>query len=473
MRARISMTKGNLRLDAHERAQLWAQTAAAIEEYVAGVDALAVEALPPAQTLRERLAPFDFLSPMDAAQAIDLVTESMRQMQTHVSHRRYFGLFNPAPATIGIAADALVAAFNPNLAAWSHASFAVAAEEHVIRAIGSRFDDSFAYGTFTSGGGEANTTALLCALTRKFPAYAQTGLRGVGPTPVAYVSAAAHDTFVKAARSSGLGRDSLRTIPCDASLGMDVVALQAAVSRDRAEGREPFLIVGTAGATATGIVERLPAIAAIARDANAWFHVDAAWGGLAAFVPELRGVLDGIEQADSITYDAHKSLSVPMGAGLFITRHASILRETFFVTEQYMPPSTEEGRRIDPFITSPQWSRRFTGLKVLLSLAVAGWDGYRDALSHQTALGRELREQLVRAGYRIVNDTPLPLVCFTRDERNFDAAAVARAVVASGEAWISPVTLPDGRVAIRAAITNYLTQSEDIRALVDSLERAR
>jgi glutamate/tyrosine decarboxylase-like PLP-dependent enzyme len=247
---------------------------------------------------------------------------------------------------------------------------------------------------------------------------------------------------------------------------MDIAALAAAVRNDRANGFEPFLIVATAGATATGIIERLPQIAEIARAEDVWFHVDAAWGGLAALVPEMRHVLAGVERADSLTYDAHKSLSVPMAAGLFITRHEPILRETFFVSENYMPPATEEGQRIDPFITSLQWSRRFTGLKVLLSLAVAGWDGYAEALRHQVAMGDLLRERLSTAGYTIVNDTPLPLVCFVRDDEEFDAGSIAQAVVQRGDAWISATSLPNGRAVLRAAITNYLTGPDDIAALV-------
>jgi glutamate/tyrosine decarboxylase-like PLP-dependent enzyme len=455
-----------LRLNAQKRAELWTQAGQIIEQYLNEVDTLPVESLPSPQKLRERLAAFTFASPMNPAHAVDLVAQSMREMQTHVTHRRYFGLFNPAPTSAGITADALTAAFNPNLAAWSHGSFAVAAEEHVIRAIGSRFDDAFRYGTFTSGGGEANLTAVLCALTKKFRTYPQTGLRGLPRPPVAYVSAAAHHSLVKAARSSGLGIEALRIIPCDSSLGMDIAALAAAVRNDRANGFEPFLIVATAGATATGIIERLPQIAEIARAEDVWFHVDAAWGGLAALVPEMRHVLAGVERADSLTYDAHKSLSVPMAAGLFITRHEPILRETFFVSENYMPPATEEGQRIDPFITSLQWSRRFTGLKVLLSLAVAGWDGYAEALRHQVAMGDLLRERLSTAGYTIVNDTPLPLVCFVRDDEEFDAGSIAQAVVQRGDAWISATSLPNGRAVLRAAITNYLTGPDDIAALV-------
>lgn len=463
----ISSTVPNsLRLDTANRRQLWRETSELIERYVEDVNSLPVQVLPDPAVLRQRLEQFDFDSPMDPSSALALVGESMRSMQTHVTHRRYFGLFNPAPTSVGILGEALTAAFNPNVAAWSHSPFAVAAEEHVVRAIGSRFGPAFQFGTFTSGGGEANLTAVLCALTAKFPAYSNVGLRGLPREPVAYASAAAHHSLVKAARTAGLGADALRIVPCDASLGMDVHQLESVIAKDRAEGREPFMIVATAGATATGIVERMADIAAIAERNRLWLHVDAAWGGLAAFVPELATEINGAGSADSITFDPHKALSVPMGAGLFLTRHAHILGETFSVVENYMPPKTDEGERLDPYVHSLQWSRRFAGLKVLLSLAVAGWSGYADALRHQVEMGRLLRRELKASGFDVVNDTPLPLACFTRNDARFDADAIAEAVVQRARVWISPTRLPDGRSVLRAAITNYLTEPDDVRTLV-------
>jgi len=129
----------------------------------------------------------------------------------------------------------------------------------------------------------------------------------------------------------------------------------------------------------------------------------------------------------------------------------------------------------DPFAHSMQWSRRFIGLKVFLSLAVAGLDGYAAALRHMVAMGEELRAALAAAGFRIVNRTPLPLACFVEgdDPEGRRAPALARAVVDSGRAWVSSVSLPGGRSALRACITNYRTTETDVRALVDALSSAR
>jgi glutamate/tyrosine decarboxylase-like PLP-dependent enzyme len=342
-----------------------------------------------------------------------------------------------------------------------------------VRSLGSRFGEAFTDGNFTSGGAEANLTAMICALVHRFPAFGPGGMRSLARSPVAYASAAAHHSLVKAARVTGLGTEGLRIVPCDASLGMDVRALAAMIDRDRAAGYEPFLVAASAGATTTGVVEPLGAIAALARAQGLWLHVDAAWGGFAAFVPELAVALTGIADADSITFDPHKMLSVPLGAGLFLTRHHDVLGSAFSVTADYMPAHDEDDERADPFTHSLQWSRRFIGLKVLLSLAVAGWDGYAQVLRRQTVLGNELRRELRESGWRIVNETPFPVVCFAHHDPNVDLARVASDVQRAGKAWISPARLPDGTPVLRACITNYRTTEDDIRALVREVEAAR
>jgi hypothetical protein len=147
-------------------------------------------------------------------------------------------------------------------------------------------------------------------------------------------------------------------------------ALREKIETDRAAGTVPFLVVATAGTTGAGAVDPLPELAEIAREAGLWYHVDAAWGGAAALVPELRPVLDGIERADSVTFDAHKLLSVPMGAGMFFTPIGASWSGPFASlvhARASLRPSV-----VDPYSVSIRWSRRFIGLKLFLSLLVAG-----------------------------------------------------------------------------------------------------
>src|ERR671915_314546 len=388
----------------------------------------------------------------------------------HTSHPRYFGLFTPAPTFAGVLADTLVAAFNPQLAATSHAPAAVAIERRVISFLGECLGLPEAVGTFTSGGAEANLTGLLVALERHFPEATEQGLVAVGERPTFYISEEAHDSFVKAARIPGLGQKAARSVPVGTDLKLDVEALRAAVERDRAEGERPFLVVATAGTTAGGIVDPLPRVADVCAEFGLDPHVDAAWAGAAALSERLRSVLDGMGRADSVTVDAHKWLSAPMGAGVFLTRHSRDLTSTFRVAAGYMPSAEST----DPYLTSAQWSRRFIGLKVFMSLAAAGRAGYAAQIERDCRLGDRLRERLRDRGWEVVNDTPLPVICFV-PAAPADAAELTRiaaAVEASGDAWISVARL-GGRPALPACIISHRTTEADVDALFDSLERAR
>lgn len=200
--------------------------------------------------------------------------------------------------------------------------------------------------------------------------------------------------------------------------------------------------------------------------------MDAAYGGAAALSDRLRPALAGIERADSVTVDAHKWLSVPMGAGAFLCTDAAGLAETFRVTTSYMPDDVPD--TVDPYTSGQQWSRRFIGLKLFLSLAVAGRAGYAEQLERDADLADLLRARLTETGWDIVNDTPLPVVCFTDPNNNSHAhhTALTRTVVDDGRAWISPVT-PPGRPALRACIISHRTTPTDVEALVQAVNAAR
>lgn len=473
------MTRTNhLLLDSAQRGQLWEHVAQTIEHYLTQVDHCPVAPALDVETIRSFVSRFDFGEPLDPLAAIDRVVEGLWQYQVHTPHPRYFGLFNPAPTSMGIAADALVAAFNPQLAAWSHSPLAAEIERHLIHQFGVRFGYSpeAVDGTLTSGGAEANHTALLTALTSTFPEFARKGLRSLPAQPVFYVSAQSHHSFVKAARFCGLGTDAVRLIATDADFRMDADQLRQQIAEDRAAGLHPFMIVATAGTTSGGILDPVQVIADIAEAEKVWLHVDAAWGGLAVMVPELKPLLAGVERADSITFDAHKKLSVPMSAGMYLTRHREILSETCRISTDYMPRDAAGLDIVDPFVHSMQWSRRFIGLKLFLSLAVAGWEGYAAAIRHQVRMGDILRERLQVGGWQIVNHTPLPVVCFV-DSTGINTMSyldsIAAEVVKSGAAWISTTRLDNDTPVLRACITNYRTAEKDVEALVAALEQAR
>jgi aromatic-L-amino-acid/L-tryptophan decarboxylase len=465
--------------DEGRRESLWKTLSATIESYLQTVQTLPVAPALNGSRTRARAESYTFEKPLEPEEAIRTVAQALIDEQVHTSHPRYFGLFNPASTVMSIAADALVATLNPQLAAWSHSPLAVEMERHLVLSIAEKFGLSRdrADGVFTTGGAEANQTALLAALTHRWPEVASHGLRGLAEQPVFYVSAEGHHSFLKAARASGLGAEALREVEVAADLRMDPESLRGAIQRDRSKGLEPFLVVATAGTTGAGVIDPLDEIAGIARENAMWFHVDAAWGGAAALVPELRPVLAGIEMADSITFDAHKFLSIAMGAGIFITPHSEILGRCFATMTSYMPKEGEHLQVEDPFAHSLQWSRRFIGLKLFLSLSAAGWDGYAQVLRNQCAMGKTLREKLTKSRWNVVNETPLPLVCFANAQEDWDLTACQQAanqVAASGAAWISTIQLgANKRPALRACITSYRTGERDLDRLVTLLDAVR
>jgi glutamate/tyrosine decarboxylase-like PLP-dependent enzyme len=322
--------------------------------------------------------------------------------------------------------------------------------------------------TFTTGGAEANLSAVVVALTRAFPSYGEHGLRHLSADPTIYLSAEAHHSFHKIAHLTGLGRRALRPVATDANLKMNLDDLARQVAADRKNGHSPFLVVGTGGTTGAGVIDPLPELAQFCRTQNLWFHVDAAWGGAAILSPRLRGHLAGIEAADSITCDAHKWFSVPMGAGMFFCRHPEAVAAAFHAETSYMPAKTP-GATVDLYTNSLQWSRRFIGLKLFLSLAHQGEDGYVRMIEHQAEMGDLLRRSLQSAGWRIVNQTPLPLVCFTRD--GLDPARFLSALHERQIAWMSQVQLGGGAPVLRACVTSFRTQQSDVEWVVGEMSR--
>ncbi len=414
---------------------------------------------------------YDFSKPLTLDEVGADVERMLRTWQVHVTHPRYFGLFNPSVTFASVVADTLVAIFNPQLAAWRTSPAANEIERHTLGWLASKFGlPPATVASFTSGGAEANLSAVVVALTRAFPDYGNSGLRGLSSSPTIYLTGEAHHSFNKIAHMTGLGRHALRTVATDSQMKMDLEDLAKRVADDRKAGFAPLMVVGTAGTTAAGVIDPLPDLAAFCRSEKLWLHVDAAWGGAAIISPRLRGCLAGIESADSITCDAHKWFSVPMGAGMFFCRHADAVREAFRAETSYMPEKAADAV-LDPYSSSVQWSRRFIGLKLFLSLAERGEAGYAEMIEHQARMGDVLREALAAAGWRIVNSSPLPLVCFTRDgliTSKFLADLYERQI-----AWMSEVRLGGGEPVLRACITSFRTTEADIDWVVRRMSQIR
>lgn len=435
-------------------------------------DVLGVDVSP--AEIRSHLARYDFVRPVPLETLLPDVDAMLTRWTEHATHPMHLGLFRPAPDPLCVVADALAAEHDPNLATWDFAPAANEIERATLDALASRFGMPPTGGLhhFTSGGQEANHTAVVVALTSAFPVLGDDGVRALPGRPVFYLSADGHHSFDKVAHATGLGRAAVRRVALDGAMRLDVADLRRRIAADRRAGELPFMVVGTVGTTGAGAIDPLPDIAEVARTEGLWFHVDAAWGGAAALSDRLRPSLVGIDQADSITCDAHKWLSVTTGAGMIFVRHRAPVERAFSVETAYVPPQAHG--RVYPFITSLQWSRRFIGLKVFVMLAAHGWDGVARRVEHQAAVADHLRGALRAAGFEIVNDTPLPLVCFTHPRLGDAAAheALARRLKNEQVAWLSRVILENGRAALRACVTSYETRSEDMDHLVGRLRDA-
>lgn len=428
------------------------------------------------ERVRDRLrSRFSFDKPIPVDEVSTDVSRMLRQWNVHVTHPRYFGLFNPSVHDAGIMADALAALYNPQLAVWSHAPAVNEIERHTLGAFSKALGFSEAtFANFTTGGFEANFSAVLAALAHHFPESSTDGVAAIGKKPAVYVSEETHHSLVKITRMAGLGTNSLRQIPLNKALQLDPDALAQQIARDHENGWHPLLVVATAGTTGAGIVDPLPALADIAQQYGAWFHVDGAWGASASLSPRLRGTLAGIERADSLTWDAHKWLSVPMGAGMFFCRHTEAVQRAFAVNASYMPAKTR-GDTFDSYAVTAQWSRRAIGLKVFMTLATLGLPGLGEIIEHQAEMGDVLRERLQDKGWLLTNGTRLPVICFTHPEiraGHFETTDLLRLIYRRARVWISDTVL-DGERSLRACITSFRTNEDDIDVLVGELETVR
>jgi glutamate/tyrosine decarboxylase-like PLP-dependent enzyme len=416
----------------------------------------------------EELAAMDFDAPRPLEELLGWTLERMEHGIVQMTNPRYFGLFNPGANFPSQCADRIASVFNPQLASSASSPVPVALERHLIRAVAERAGfGAEASGHFATGGSEANYTALVCALTAAHPRFAHAGARAFPGAPVFYTSRECHLAWLKVAHQAGVGRESLRLIATDGNGRMDPQALEVAIRADRAAGAVPVLLVATAGTTGGGMIDPLHACADIARREGLWYHIDAAWGGAAIASERMRGLLAGIERADSVTIDAHKWLAATMGCAIYITTRGEVLSEAFHASTSFMPSSLAD---VDPYLNSVQWSRRFIGLRLFLSLGAAGWAGLGAHVERSVAVITAVRERLVALGWVVVNDSQLA-VLDVLPPGAVDVRALVRRVVVSGRAWVAPAKF-EGRDVVRICATHGESSRADVEELVKTLSAA-
>lgn len=412
---------------------------------------------------------FQFSKPQPVSEIAENVNTMLSAWSIHTNHPRHFGLFQPSLRKTGVIADALVAAYNPQVGAWWFSPAANEIEKHSLAFISKKFgfNPKEVFSSFTSGGSESTTTAVLCALTKHFPHYAMEGLIGFTGRPKIYVSSEAHDSIVKIAHQLGLGRCAISRIPTDSKQRLDINLLTRQVVKDRSVKDKPFLVIATAGTTAGGAIDPLPELSQFCQSENLWLHVDAAWGGGFVFSDKTKTYFTGIEEADSVTWDPHKSLPIPLGAGYFLCKHKESVKRTFSVSASYVPDEVEG--QLDLYKMGLPWSRRFIGLKVFMVIAELGEEGLAQMIEHQFSMGNYLLQRLQETGWIIENSSPLPVVCFSHPNSKHSIEKILNTVMTRRKCWISQVSLSGERPALRACISSYKTQKEDINILIDEL----
>jgi glutamate/tyrosine decarboxylase-like PLP-dependent enzyme len=428
----------------------------------------------------------------DAALVLDSLCGEMIDKGFHIPAANYFGLMNPTPTYMAVLAEALVSALNPQLASLARSQFASALEAETIAWLASRFGwhkmtgaapaEPGAIpceGTFTSGGNEANFTALALAIAQRFPNAIEDGIATIGGRPVLYASSESHHSLEKSAGLLGLGRKALRRIPTNQQLRLDTARLILQIEADYACGFVPFCIVATAGTTNSGAIDDLNALASIAERYGLWLHVDGAYGAAAAFSDRYRHLLSGIERADSITVDPHKWLSMPFAAGLILTRHPELLEEAFSVTSPYMPRLSRP-TLADNFRISAQWSRRMNSLKLWLTLSVHGRHAYEEMIERQMQMAADMRDWFTASEhFELTAPQTLPILNFrmralehaTAEEVEAADQAFVEEFNRDGRYWISR-THVGGESVLRMMIISYLSTETNLAGLQQALVTA-
>jgi aromatic-L-amino-acid decarboxylase len=325
-----------------------------------------------------------------------------------------------------------------------------------------------ASGILTSGGSLANFSAIVAARTRHLPERFQEG--------TLYVSDQVHHSVHKAAMLAGFPADGVRVIPSDERFRLRTDLLEQAMTRDRAAGRRPFLIVGSGGTTNTGAVDDLAALATVAQRERLWFHVDAAYGGFFALTARGSRALIGMERADSITLDPHKGMFLPYGTGALLVRDAATLRASHATEGSYLPPLQQDEAFVDFCQLSPELSRPFRGLRLWLPLRLVGAAAFRDALDEKLDLARFAAAGLrAMPGIELVAEPELSTVAFRAVRAGWGAEATnARnrrlldAVNRRGRVYLTGTSV-GGRFVLRICVVSFRTHQDRITQCLDDI----
>jgi aromatic-L-amino-acid decarboxylase len=459
-----------------------------LADYLGSVEGRAV--FPPVEP--GSIAPRFPAAPPEHGEPLDAILADVERLVipnlTHWQHPGFFAYFSTTAAGPGILGELLMAGLGQNTMLWRTSPVGTELEGVVIdwlrQALGlpETFD-----GLITDTASTSSLTALAAARETAGLDVAARGLAGREfQAPRVYTSEQAHSSIEKACMTLGLGRASVVKIPTDVDYAMDVVALERAIADDRAAGRTPIAIVATIGTTSSTAVDPVADIAAIAEWEGLWLHVDAAYAGPVALIPERRGFFAGWERADSIVFNPHKWLFVPFDASVLLTRRMDALHRAFSLHPEYLRTLDRTSPVRDYNEYQPQLGRRFRALKLWIHLRWFGLVALRERIDAHIAMaqrfGRWVDED---PDWQRLAPVPFGSVCFrycpaslaatadrpeVRDRLDRANEALMGAVNATGEVFLSHTRLRDGST-IRLAVGNLRTEDRHVERAWELLRR--
>ncbi|HVS64200.1 MAG TPA: pyridoxal-dependent decarboxylase [Thermoanaerobaculia bacterium] len=395
---------------------------------------------------------------------------------THWNHPGFLAYFATTGSLPGVAAETLSAALNVNAMLWSTAPAATELEERVCDWLRQMLELPPQFvGHVNDTASVSTLLALAAARHRSMPEARQRGLAGAPPMSV-YCSDQAHSSVDKAMIALGLGLDALRRIETDDRYRLRPDRLAEAIDRDRAAGLLPIAVVATAGTTSTTSIDPLRAVAEVCRERGLWLHVDAAYAGCAAICPEVRELLDGLEEADSIVLNPHKWLFVPVDCSVLLTRGYDALRAAFRLVPEYL--RTDRAEATDLMDLGVALGRRFRALKLWMVIRRFGVEGLRAEIRRHLELARELAGWFAaEPGFELAAPVPLSVVCLravpldgsppAEELDRFNVELIAR-VNRRGVVALSHTRLRCG-VVVRVAIGNQRTGRRHVQAAFEQL----
>ncbi|HYK20933.1 MAG TPA: pyridoxal-dependent decarboxylase [Pyrinomonadaceae bacterium] len=395
---------------------------------------------------------------------------------THWSHPSFFAYFATSTSAPGIFGELLSAAFDNKAMLWRTSPASTELEEVTLDWLRQMMGlDPAMLGIIYDTASVSSLHAIAAAREGVERRIREEGMSGRPDLPLlrVYVSEQSHSSIEKAVITLGLGQRGLRKIPTDREFRMDARALAAAVEEDKRNGYLPFCVVATVGTTSTSSIDPVPEIVPICEEHAMWLHVDAAYAGSAAIVPELRNLLDGCERADSLVTNPHKWLFTPFDLSVLYCRQMDLLKRAFSLVPEYLrTPEQEKVRNGSDY--GIQLGRRFRALKLWMVMRYFGHEGLAARIREHCRLARLFAAWVDESpDWELLAPVPLGLVCFRacpKGEANLDVLneAIMHGVNATGRALLSHTRLND-KLTLRLSVGNIRTTERHVREVWDLL----